>query len=60
VLWCGGYNVWTDVDTLFQALNQAMEKDPRIHYVSAGEGVRLANNNSYERFLEMIASSALS
>lgn len=57
VLWCGGYNVWTDVDTLFQALNQAMEKDPRIHYVSAGEGVRLTNNNSYERFLEMIASS---
>jgi glycosyltransferase involved in cell wall biosynthesis len=57
VLWCGGYNVWTDVDTLFQALNQAMEKDPRIHYVSAGAGVRLANNNSYERFLEKIASS---
>ncbi|HEX2990154.1 MAG TPA: hypothetical protein VHO49_05710, partial [Anaerolineales bacterium] len=57
VLWCGGYNVWTDVETLFQALNQAMEKDPRIHYVSAGAGVRLMNNNSYERFLEMISHS---
>ena len=57
VLWCGGYNVWTDVDTLFQALTHAMDQDPRIHYVSAGEGVRLVNNNSYERFLDMIASS---
>lgn len=57
VLWAGGYNVWTDVDTLFQALNQAMDQDPRIYYVSAGAGVRLVNNNSYERFLEMIADS---
>ena len=57
VLWCGGYNVWTDVETLFQALSQAMEKDPRIHYVSAGAGVRLMNNTSYERFQEMISHS---
>jgi glycosyltransferase involved in cell wall biosynthesis len=57
VLWCGGYNVWTDVETLFQALSQAMEKDERIHYVSAGAGVRITNNNSYERFLAMIADS---
>ncbi|MEO8357350.1 MAG: glycosyltransferase [Chloroflexota bacterium] len=57
VLWCGGYNVWTDVDTLFDALNDAMEKDPRIHYVSAGAGVQMAENNSYERFQEMIAKS---
>lgn len=57
VLWAGGYNVWTDVDTLFQALDQAMGMDPRIHYVSAGAGVKLTNNNSYERFLKMIANS---
>jgi glycosyltransferase involved in cell wall biosynthesis len=57
VLWSGGYNVWTDVDMLYQALDRAMEKDPRIHYVSAGAGVRLTNNNSYERFLEMIERS---
>lgn len=57
VLWCGGYNVWTDVDTLFDALSLAMEMEPRIHYVSAGAGVRLKNNNSYERLLEMIEGS---
>lgn len=58
VLWSGGYNVWTDVDTLFKALDEAMEEDPRIHYVSAGAGVRMAENTSYERFQEMIGNSS--
>lgn len=57
VLWCGGYNVWTDVDTLFQGLSQAMAKDPRIVYVSVGAGVDLENNDSYERLLEKIERS---
>lgn len=57
VLWCGGYNVWTDVDTLFSALNDAMEKNLHIHYVSAGAGVKMTNNTSYERFLEKVNSS---
>ena len=57
VLWCGGYNVWTDVDTLYNALNHAMDMDPRIHYVSAGAGVRLVNNNSYERLVDMTSHS---
>jgi glycosyltransferase involved in cell wall biosynthesis len=57
VLWCGGYNVWTDVDTLFQAVSQAMDRDPRVVYVSAGAAVRLAQNTSYDRLLKMIAVS---
>ena len=57
VLWCGGYNVWADVDTLFQAISQAMDRDPRIVYVSAGAAVKLAQNRSYDRLLEMIAAS---
>lgn len=57
VLWCGGYNVWTDVKILFQALNQAMSRDPRIVFVSVGGGVGLAQNDSYERFLAMIKTS---
>lgn len=57
VLWCGGYNVWTDVDTLFKALDHAMGQDPCIHYVSAGAGVKMAENTSYERFLAMIEKS---
>lgn len=57
VLWCGGYNVWTDVQTLFWGLSDAMVKDPCIHYVSAGAGVLMENNNSYERLLAMINRS---
>lgn len=58
VLWCGGYNVWTDVDTLFQALDAAMSCDPRIVFVSVGGGVKLKQNDCYERFLAMIETSA--
>ena len=29
VLWAGGYNTWTDVDTLFNGLEIAMEKIQR-------------------------------
>lgn len=57
VLWCGGYNVWTDVQTLFWGLNDAMERDPRIHYVSAGAAVSMQNNTSYDRLLELINRS---
>jgi len=58
VLWCGGYNVWTDVDVLFQALNEAMNRDPRIVFLSVGGGVKIRQNNSYDRFLAMIENSA--
>ena len=57
VLWSGGYNVWTDVETLFEALNQAMSRDPRVLFVSAGGGVKLARHGAYERFLSMIETS---
>jgi glycosyltransferase involved in cell wall biosynthesis len=58
VLWCGGYNVWTDVDTLFQALDEAMDRDPRIFFLSVGGKVKVGQNNTYDRFLNMIETSA--
>lgn len=57
VLWSGGYNVWTDVKTLFEALNQAMSRDSRVLFVSVGGGVKLALNDAYERFLAMVETS---
>lgn len=57
VLWCGGYNTWTDVDTLFAGLEWAMAQDPRIRYVSVGANTYDAPDNVYARFLDMIASS---
>ena len=57
VLWCGGYNTWTDVDTLFSGLEWAMQEDARIHYVSIGENTYQASDNVYSRFLDRIAHS---
>ena len=55
VLWYGGYNGWADVDTLFEALEYAMEHDERIHYTSLGEGI--ADPSLYQRFAENVRRS---
>lgn len=57
VLWCGGYNTWTDVDTLFGGLEAAMRANPRIHYVSVGASTYSAPDNVYDRFVSMASSS---
>ncbi len=57
VLWCGGYNAWTDVHTLFTGLERAMDKNPHIHYLSAGANSYRAVDNVYAQLLEMIADS---
>ncbi|MCX6043832.1 MAG: glycosyltransferase [Chloroflexi bacterium] len=57
VLWCGGYNTWTDVDTLFKALEWAMAQDPRLHYVSVGANTYEAPDNVYKTLLSMIEQS---
>lgn len=57
VLWCGGYNTWTDVDTLFKALESAMARDSAIRYVSVGANSYEAPDNVYTRLLGMIEKS---
>lgn len=57
VLWCGGYNTWTDVDTLFAGLEWAMAQDPTVRYVSVGDKTYDAQDDVYARFLKMIAGS---
>lgn len=57
VLWCGGYNAWTDVNTLFAGLEYAMARDSRVHYLSAGANTYDATDNVYDQLLEMIARS---
>jgi glycosyltransferase involved in cell wall biosynthesis len=57
VLWCGGYNTWTDVETLFLGLDAAMEQDPSLHYVSVGASTYQAHANAYERFVQRSTTS---
>ena len=58
VLWSGGYNVWSDVQTLFEALESAMEKDSRIHFVSTGGAIKGHDSATYAQFEELIGGSA--
>ena len=57
VLWCGGYNTWTDVDTLFAGLEWAMTQSPKIHFVSVGANTYGGPDNVYDRFLRLIEKS---
>lgn len=57
VLWAGGYNTWTDVDTLFRGLEFAMSQRPEIVFVSLGENSYIAADNVYDRFKRLIDGS---
>ncbi|MCX6384859.1 MAG: glycosyltransferase [Actinobacteria bacterium] len=56
VLWTGGYNTWTDVDTLYRGLIIAMEKNPKIKFVSTGGEIPEQDTKTYPHFLELINS----
>ncbi|MEM8932977.1 MAG: glycosyltransferase [Acidobacteriota bacterium] len=56
-LWSGGYNVWSDVETLFRGVEQAMAADPRIHFVSTGGEIGGHDEATYRHFEEAIAAS---
>lgn len=58
VLWCGGYNTWTDVATLFDGLELAMARVPRLHLVSVGGSTYRAPETAYDRLQALIAASS--
>ena len=60
VLWSGGYNVWSDVGTLFAGLERAMRENPRVHFVSTGGEIPGQDESTYQEFLGRIAASPLS
>jgi len=57
VLWAGGYNTWTDVETLFSGLTAAMREDPRIKFVSLGGAMPGRDETTFYRFRELIEQS---
>jgi len=60
VLWSGGYNTWTDPDTLFRGLESAMREDPAIYFVSVGGEIPGHDNVTFKRFRDMCEASPLS
>lgn len=59
VLWSGGYNSWTNVDILFQAVERAMREAPELHYVSTGGAIHGHDDLTYEKFCGLVDSSPL-
>lgn len=59
VLWTGGYNTWTDTKTLFDGLVAAMEREPRLRYVSTGGAIEGHDDRTFRDFTSMIETSPL-
>ena len=57
VFFSGGYNNWLDVDTLYNALELAMEQDSRIRFLSTGGAIDGHDEVTYPRFLERVKGS---
>lgn len=57
VFFSGGYNNWCDVDTLFIALEKAMESDSRIHFLSTGGAIDGHDEVTYPKFVEKVKQS---
>lgn len=57
VLWSGGFNVWSDVDTLFAGVEAAMDADPRVHFVSTGGAIEGHDSETYARFRRLVEGS---
>ncbi len=59
VLWAGGYNTWTDVDTLFEGLTSAMQEEPRLRFVSLGGAMPGRDETTFYRFRTLVEGSDL-
>ncbi len=58
VLWSGGYNTWTDIETLFGGLEAAMSQNSHIHFVSTGGALPPHDNLTYPRLQALVETSA--
>jgi len=57
VLCSGGFNTWTDVDTLFEGVEGAMGLNRRVHCVVTGGAISGHHEDGYRRFQERVAKS---
>lgn len=59
VLWSGGFNTWTDIETLHSGLIQAMRRDGRIHFVSTGGAIPGHCEMVYPQFQHLVETGPL-
>jgi len=57
LLWVGGYNTWVDEITLFKGVSEAMEKCPKLYFVSTGGQISGLDNGTFLRFKKLIDES---
>jgi len=57
ILWAGGYNTWTDIDTLFAALEEVFKRDKSARFVSFGGCIDRHDDVTYARFCRMVEGS---
>ena len=50
VLWAGGYNTWTDVGLLYDALTHAMAEVPKLRFVSTGGAIDGHDEITFDSF----------
>ncbi|MCP3962454.1 MAG: glycosyltransferase [bacterium] len=58
VLWAGGYNTWTDVGLLYDALTTAMKQVPELTFVSTGGAIEGHDEITFESFRKRAKESA--
>lgn len=54
-LWSGGFNSWTDVETLTAGFARAMQEEPSLHLVCTGGAVHGHDELTYEKFRVLAA-----
>lgn len=58
VLSSGNLTVWWDAEVAFGALDQAMRRNPNIHFVCLGGKILYQDEKSYPRFESLVAGAA--
>ncbi len=59
VLWSGGFNTWTNVQMLADALSHAMMREPSIHFVATGGAIVGHDEKTYQFFLDEMSERGL-
>ena len=57
VLWSGGFNVWSDVDTVVHGLEAAMDREQRVHLVATGGALAGHDTSTWMRFNALVERS---